>query len=378
MKLEAKVETHSDDHEKQKAQASLSLDASPKTTTELAETKTGSKDNNDSKDEEQDSDEEVEEEKGRVICNPCDYFDLNTTKYYDFLVIILSIFHYVLNMLIIIDFYDNKDSYKNYQTWFYVFLCFIIFSHICYAFAFGYKYDLLDEAWSYREVTKYSKLFIICCITLAISPFINILIYLTSSEHLILANLLSKYVGISNKDSPVGNKYHLKHYSISLSQAYYTSYDYVSWTESQSIRLFGFLVELVTANFPILVASLVFVTSNVNNMDKNAVRLHTMSIFVNLIAIAVKLFVFCTEGYSWHEYLFRWFCFVTDLFTFVSILCWILMYVLFFICIFLFNVLPVKTIDAIFFDNCVFRLLVTKRMNSSILFFPIPINFGCN
>ena len=64
-------------------------------------------------------------------CNPFDYIDINTTKYYDLLVIVSSFANVALSIIVIINFYHNKE-----WVYFGVSLSLLVFSHICYAIGF--------------------------------------------------------------------------------------------------------------------------------------------------------------------------------------------------------------------------------------------------
>ena len=269
------LEVHSDSEDDQKSNTQKPnkiVNSKEITGDESAQSQTGIKTSNE--DEEDDTDDDDDEESGSHCINPSDYIDINQTKYFDATVILSSFINLALSILLLVHFYDNKQ-----WTFFGVSLSFHIFSHLCYIGTFYYLYEF--TVLKYYDTCLQRMITIIYLIVLLLfSPLINLLIYLTSVDYLILTHVLK----------PIVEKQFL------CSRRYLNS----SWHEYQADRLVGYVyIETLLLNIPQAILALVVIgdcisSSNHNsdyNYNSSIIFLLFLTFFVNLFCIIIKSYI---------------------------------------------------------------------------------------
>ena len=218
-----------------------------------------------------------EDDKSNCHCvNPSEYIDINQTKYYDATVIFSSFVNFALNIVILIHFYHN-----NQWAFFGVSLSFDIFSHLCYIVTVCFLYDI--------NITDKITVVLFFAVLFLFSPLINLFMYLTSEDHLILTQFFKPTIEDNNwidiKNNPS------------------------TWLDKQVKRLFGYVVfETLCFNIPQLIIQLVGIYDCIYNSNSNSNYNSSMifylffAFYVNLFSIIVKSYV--SVGW-WFEFIFE-------------------------------------------------------------------------
>ena len=218
---------------------------------------------------EEDEDNDDDDKSHCHCINPLDYIDINQTKYYDATVIFSSFANFALTIILIIHFYHNKQ-----WTFFGVSLSFHIFSHLCYIFTVCGFYDFKLRSPCYQSICTDKMIHMLYVIVFFVfSPFINLFIYLTSADHLILTDFLKPIIESNiTKASPSS-----------------------SWFEKQLDRLFGYvLIETLFSNVPQCCIELVVIyhciyDSNSKSNYNSSMRFYLfLAFYLNLFSIVVK------------------------------------------------------------------------------------------
>ena len=302
------LETHSDSEDEKQYSVQMSKN---ETKNKNAEEKTTDHDNvqaqthiQTSNEGEEEDDDDDNSDKSRCHCiNPLDYIDINKTKYFDATVIIFAFVNLALSIILLIRFYHNKQ-----WAFFGVSLSLHVIAHLFYIATFyrGYKFNVTKFE---SRCTKKIIFGIYLTILVLVSPFINLLMYLTSAEHLILTHLLKPIVEAGS-------------YATNNS----------SWFEKQSKRLGGYiLTETVVTNIPNFVFQLVVIHDciynyNSSNYNSSMIFYLCLTFYINLFCIVVKLYVFIGIYYdttsSTKEIFLYWVSVVADLLTVIYVIVW--------------------------------------------------------
>ena len=217
-------------------------------------------------------DDDDGDEYNKSHCHYCinlsDYIDINQTKYYDAVVILSSFVNFVFSIILLIDFYNNKQ-----WTYFVVSLSFHIFSHLCYtvrvccSYHFNLKIRSSESIWMDRMIV-----ILYFIVLLLFSPFINLFTYLTSEDHLILTNVLKPTIEM-DRDIRKNSS---------------------SWIDNQLKRLYGYLViETIFSNLPQCCIELVLISHCIYDFNSNynysSVKFYLfLAFYVNLFSIVIK------------------------------------------------------------------------------------------
>ena len=224
---------------------------------------------------EDDEDDGQNNDKCKCHCvNPLDYIDINGTKYFDTIIILSSFVNFILNIILLNYFYKN-----NQWAFFGTSLSFHILTHLCYILSVHILYDFKAPKGQSTQIKNIINIgyFVIL---LLFSPFINLLIYLTSADHLILAHLLKPIL-------------------CGWNTVFSTSND-SSWYEKQIQRLVGYvIVEVLLYNLPQLIIELFVIHDCIYNSNSNSHSNYNSSMifylfltfYINLFCIIVKLYV---------------------------------------------------------------------------------------
>ena len=220
----------------------------------------------------EDDEDGDEDDKSNYHCvNPLDYIDINQTKYYDATVIFSSFVNFALNIVLLIHFCHNKQ-----WAFFGVSLSFHIFSHLWYIVAVCCLYDI--------NITNKITVLLFFVVLFLFSPFINLFMYLTSEDHLILTQFLKPTIEVNNwidiKNNPS------------------------TWLDKQVKRLFGYVVfETLCFNIPQLIIQLVGIYDCIYNSNSNS-NYNSSMIFYLFFAFYVNLFCMIIKSYVYVGWLF--------------------------------------------------------------------------
>ena len=242
------------------------------------------------------------------------------TLCYEWLIIITSVANTLIDIFLIIQFYNNK-KWSDFGT---ILLSLQIFCHICYAVGFEklYLYNVGD--WiDWESANKKAKCqFILFLLTLLIlSPIINLLIYLTSAQSLFLTKKLKSVCESS-----------WIHGDETLEHTFY------SWHEIEAKRLFGYVfVEFFVHNIPQFIFKLVIIDQVIQstdydyNSDSKMMLYLLFSFYLNLFVITLKSyclwwFIPDSDDYNVNQLFLAWSSILADFSTFVYLFVW--MYVL--------------------------------------------------
>ena len=243
------------------------------------------------------------------------------TLCYDWVIIITSLGNTLIDIILIIQFFNNK-KWSDFGT---ILLSLQIFSHICYAVAFEKLYDYRTGNWTdWKSANKQDKCqFILFLLTLLIlSPIINLLIYLTSAQSLFLTKKLKSVCESS-----------WIHGDETLEHTFY------SWHEIEAKRLFGYVfVEFFITNIPQFIFKLAIVDQLIQSTDydydsdSRLILYLFLSFYLNLFVITLKSYCLCwlipdLDDYTLNQLFLAWSSIMADFSAIIYLFIWMYVYI---------------------------------------------------
>lgn len=245
--------------------------------------------------------------KKRFISMDC--LDISVTTCYDLLIIISSFVNIVIDIILFNHLYSNKQL-----SFAAILLSLHIFSHICYVIAFTQLYEYKVSASKTCAMCSIQYVLFVVLL-LILSPMVNLLIYLTSAEDLILTKKFDKI--FKSKWMHENVKYP----------------DNDTWHQAQVTRLFGYVfVEFFTTNVSQFIFKLIIIndaiqSSNFGVWDSTMLFYLFFSFYLNLFCIVIKSYclAWCfldVDEILLNQIFLAWSSVMADFSTFICLFVW--------------------------------------------------------
>ena len=244
------------------------------------------------------------------------------TSCYEWLIITTSLANTLIDIILMIEFYNNKQLSDFGKT----LLSLQIFCHICYSVAFSQLYQYKMDNWKdWKSANKKAKCqFILFLLTLLIlSPIINLLIYFTSAQRLFLTKKFDKIFESKwiHEDELTNDEYYVE-----------------PWHQIEAKRLFGYVYfEFFVANIPQFIFKLVIIDQVIQSTDydydSKVIFYVFLSFYLNLFVMTLKSYCVCgfmpnLEVYTLNQLFLAWSSIIADLSTFVYLFVWMYVYLI--------------------------------------------------
>ena len=214
---------------------------------------------------------------------------------YDGINIVITIFDLITDILVMIEFYQNKR-----YVFFWLALTFVIIAHICYTLLFLIKHA--PRSIDIYDTPFYMNPFCLFFYFLIISPLLPYILYWSSLPDNCFSDSIFPLFGFEEDEVHDQN---------------YEKMSFRDWAQEKIETNGAFIIEALIQSFPeamIQVVAIVYYKEYNNYISLT-------SILLSLLSVCVKSLIL-TEGINKTLRIFKWFCAITDFFAIFAMISW--------------------------------------------------------